>query len=279
MIPPLTIPQIYVSRSRSWAEVACRSEGVPPEWEDLAKQTAVDFGPRPAGAKCPSACFAVRFGRRHVAVVQVADSVPEGNDPPLGFRFLIVDNRLYRHLGDPFLVSDRFPPDWSAKREVPVLQWPMEAPPRRTVGQVRSILQAGDGPLLLGAAQALVDGARIAWTRSAPDDVYFRGLWQLLPDSTRCELFPASFAFTNALGFDAVNLAGPADDPRVLNEEQVRDYPEGRYDYDLQHAAETDDQPEIDRLFARRSGRETLKLALAMVVGAFVVLIAARLLR
>ena len=247
--------------------------------EERAKQVAIDFGPRPPGVKCPSALFAVGFGKKHVAVVQVADLVPEGDDPPLGFRFLIVDKQLYRYLGDSFLVSGRFPPDWSAKRELPVLQWPMEAPPRRTVEQVRTVLQTGDGPLLLGAAQALGGSARIAWTRSTPDEAYFRGLWQLLPDSTRCELFPASFAFTNRLGFDAAALACPADDPLVLNEEQVRDYPEGRYDYNLQHAAESNDQSELDRLFARRSGRETLKLAVAMVIGAFVVLIAARLLR
>ncbi len=45
------------------------------------------------------------FGKNYVAVIQVADLLPDGEDPPLGFRFLIVDKQLYRFLGDPFLVS------------------------------------------------------------------------------------------------------------------------------------------------------------------------------
>jgi hypothetical protein len=275
MIPPLAIPQLLVIRSRSGPELVAWSDE---SLGERAKRIAVDFGPRPPGVACPSALFAVRFDKTHVAVVQVADLGADGGDPPLGFRFLLVHKDLYRYLGDPFLVSDRFPPDWSANRELAPLQWPLEAPPRRTVEQVRAVLEHGDGPLLLGAAQALVEGARFAWTRSAPDDAYFRGLWQLLPDSTRCELFPATFAFSNALGFDGAALAGPTDDPRLLSEEQVRDYPEGKYDYALQHAAETNDQAEIDRLFSRRSGRETLRMAVAMLVGAVVLFVAAKLL-
>jgi hypothetical protein len=278
-LPPLTIPQLLIHRSRSGPEVVARSEAVSAEWEDRANQIAVAFGPRPAGVKCPAAVFVVEFGKKHAAVVQVADWLPEGDDPPLGFRFLILDKDLYRHLGDPFLVADRFPPDWSAKRSLPTPEWPAEVPPRRTVDQVRAVLEHGDGPLLLGAAQALVDGARMAWTRPAPDDAFFRGLWQLLPDSTRCDLTCATFAFSNGLGFHAAALAGLADDRRILNEEQVRDYPEGRYDYNLQHAAETGNQAEIDRLFARRSSRDTLRFALWALAGATLLLVVGKLLR
>jgi hypothetical protein len=279
MTPPLSIPQLHVHRPRSGPEVVARSDGVPPEWEDRAKEIAAAFGPRPVGVKCPSAILVIGFGKKHVAVVQVADLIPEGDDPPLGFRFLIIDKALYQYLGDPFLVADRFPPDWSAKRPLPTLDWPAEAPPRRTVEQVRSVLEHGDGPLLLGAAQALVDGARMAWTRPAPDEEFFRGLWQLLPDSTRCELTCATFAFANALGFHAAALAGPAGDRRILGEQQVRDYPEGRYDYNLQHAAETGNQAEIDRLFARRSSRDTLRFALWALAGAALLLVVAKLAR
>jgi hypothetical protein len=278
-LPPLAIPQLLVHRSRSGPEVVARSDGVPSEWEDEAKAMATVFGPRPTGLKCPSAVFVAGFGKKHVAVVQVTDLLPEGDDPPLGFRFLIVAKALYRYLGDLFLVSDRFPPDWSVKRSLPTLEWPAEAPPRRTVDKVRDVLQHGDGPLLLGAAQALVDGARLAWTRPAPDEAFFRGLWQLLPDSTRCELTCATFAFGNGLEFYVAALAGPADDPRILGEEQVRDYPEGRYDYNLQHAAETGNQAEIDRLFARRSSRETLRFALWAVAGAALLLLLSRFVR
>jgi hypothetical protein len=65
----------------------------------------------------------------------------------------------------------------------------------------------------------------------------------------------------------------------VLGEEQVRDYPEGRYEYNLQHAAEMGDQAELDRLFARRSSRETLRLALVIFALVFLLIVAKVLLR
>lgn len=278
MNPPLNLSQIVVVRSPSGAEVVARSAEIPSEWDEIATRIATDFGPRPAGAKCPGAVFALPFGPKHVAVVQVADLAPTGDDPPLGFRFLILDKKLYAFLGDPFLISDRYPPDWAAKRSLPTLEWPQEVP-ARTVEQVRAVLKAGDGPLLLGATQALVDGARTAWTRTEPDDAFFRALWTLLPHTTRAEVFPASFAFSNALKFDAAALAGPADDRRLLGEEQVRDYPEGRYEYHLQHAAETGNQAELDRLFLRRSSRETLRLTVVILAVAVALIVMSALLR
>ncbi|HEY2786630.1 MAG TPA: hypothetical protein VGJ05_16815 [Fimbriiglobus sp.] len=274
----LAIHQLLLTRTRSGPQAVARSDGVPAEWDELAVQIATEFGPRPAGVKCPAALFACPFGPKHVAVVQVADLPPDGGDPPLGFRFLILEKLLYAFLGDPFEIADRFPPDWSAKRSLATLEWPPEVT-KRTVEQVRAVLQTGDGPLLLGSAQALVDGARIAWARAEPDDAFFRGLWQLLPFTTRWEFYPATFAFSNGLKFHAAALAVPADDRRVLGEEQVRDYPEGRYEYNLQHAAEMGDQAELDRLFARRSSRETLRLALVIFALVFLLIVAKVLLR
>ena len=92
----------------------------------------------------------------------------------------------------------------------------------------------------------------------------FRGLWQLLPERTRFELWPATLAFSNELGFHAVALpAAPEPWPvGYLTADQARDYPEGRYELALQIAAEAGNQPDLDRLLARRSSRDTLRLAM-----------------
>src|SRR5207248_570581 len=77
-----------------------------------AERIAVLFGPRPPGFACPLAHFACPFGPDWVAVVQVADRPGPGD--PLALRFLVLGRELYRHLGDPFAVADRFPPNWDA---------------------------------------------------------------------------------------------------------------------------------------------------------------------
>jgi hypothetical protein len=265
----LTLPQAIVVRTNAGPRLVTSSAGFPFAHEEGALRVAVRFGPRPAGVACPAAVFACLLDARTVAVVQVADRLTEGPDPPLAFRFILFDRTSYP--GDPFLVADRFPPNWTAPSPLPELEWRVEFHPR-TVEQVRAVLKAGDGPLLLGAAQALVDGGHVAATRTGPDDAFLRGLWMLLPDRVRAELWPATFAFSAALGFHAVVL--PAAPPAgYLEEEQAKDYPEGRYELALQVAAESGDQAGLDRLFARKTSSEVLWLAVGMV--AFALLIAA----
>ena len=97
-----------------------------------------------------------------------------------------------------------------------------------------------------------------------------RALWALLPDSTRRQTLVATFAYTIDLGFGLavtpvmpdVGVAG------YLTEDQARDYPESRYERELQTAVEHGDQRALDRLLARRSSAETLRLALWVVLGA-----------
>jgi hypothetical protein len=120
---------------------------------------------------------------------------------------------------------------------------------------------------LLGGAQALVDGARLVFHRPKPDLDVIRGLWTLLPGTTRSQLWPASFAFDNSLGFDALVVPrGGQDLAGYLTEEQAGDYPEGRYELNLQIAAEAGDQGELDALFARRSRSQVWRLALTLVI-------------
>jgi hypothetical protein len=270
----LAIAQALVVAEAAGPRVVARSENFPFAWEEAALTAVVRFGRRPAGVACPAALFAVPVGRSHVAVVQVADLLPPPHDPatppPLGFRFLILARALYEALGDPFAIADRFPPNWFATRTLPDLEWPSEPLPRRTVDDVQAVLKSGESVLLLGGAQALLDGGRLMIVSPTPADELMRGLWLLLPERSRFDLWPATFAFSNELGFHAVALPGaPVPWPAgYLTAEQARDYPEGRYELSLQIAAEAGNQAELDRLLTRRSSRDTLRLALYLVAGA-----------
>jgi hypothetical protein len=262
---------MYLVQGNGGYRLLARSPGFVDDWLPLAEQLCSGFGKRPAGVACPACLFAQPFGKRQVAVVQVADQGSDhaGRPAGLGFRLLILAGSDYLKLGgDPFLIADRFPAPWTARGELPTLVGPAEWPPR-TVAQVQQILQrAEDGPNLLGGAQILVDGGRLAFERPAPDTELIRGLWALLPTSTRCELWPASFAFSNALGFDAIMTpdAGGEEFAGYIRGEQAGDYPEGRYELNLQIAAEAGDQRELDALLARRSRTETWRLGLILLI-------------
>jgi hypothetical protein len=250
---------------RCWA----RSSGFLEDWLPQAQRLCAGFGERPAGVDCPGCVFAQPLGRRHVAVVQVADLGAEQNwrPGPLGFRLLILARADYSLLGaDPFSLAERFPPPWQSRGDLPVLS--MEASPPRTVADVQQVLKRPDGPILLGGVQALVDGGRLVFQRPAPDTSLLQSLWALLPVSNRRELWPASFAFGNELGFDALVVSRPNGKAYAgyLIEEQAGDYPQGRYELSLQIAAEAGDQGELDSLFARRSRAQTWRLGLILLV-------------
>ncbi|MDB5306453.1 MAG: hypothetical protein JWO38_655 [Gemmataceae bacterium] len=273
MTPDLHISQALLVADARGVRAVAHSDGFDvPE----AERIVVLFGPRPAGVACPLAHFACPFGRNHVAVVQVAER--PGSGSPLAFRFLVLGRDLYRHLGDPFAIADRYPPDWAAGGPLPALAWPLETLPKRTVDVVQAVLKDGDMALLLGSAQALVDGGRVVIQRPAPDEPFLRGLWQLLPDRTRAELWPASFAFSDELGFHAVAMPTvPADPARVRHtEDGLRDYPQSSYELGLQIAAEAGDQRDLDRLFARRTSGDTIRLGLAIIGVALVLAVLAK---
>ncbi|OAI50476.1 hypothetical protein AYO44_05615 [Planctomycetaceae bacterium SCGC AG-212-F19] len=248
-----------------------RSPGFRDDWLAEAERICTGFGNRPAGVACPACIFAQPFGDGHVAVVQVADLGADDAQRPgaLGFRLLIVPRPVYEALaGDPFLIADRFPSAWQARGDLAVLAWGTELPSRRTVAQVQKVLQNGDSATLLGGVQALIDSGRLVFERPAPATDLLRRLWLLLPDSTRCHIWPASFAFANTLGFDVV-VVPRADFEQFadyVREEQAGDYPEGRYELNLQIAAEAGDQAELDKLFARRSSAQTLRLGVILLV-------------
>ena len=292
-MPDLLIEQaIYGSQGAGGYRFLARSPGFLDDWLPAAQRLCTAFGERPASVACPAAVFAQPLGKQHVAVVQVADQGTDdaGRPGALGFRLLVLPRPVYsRWIGDPFLVAERFPPSWNARGDLPVLAWPSEPLPPRTVEEVRCILRpAGEGSdaspsqsaTLLGGVQALVDGGRLVFERPAPAPDLVRNLWALLPASTRGHLWPASFAFGNDLGFHVLVV------PRIrgedvagyLTEDQAGDYPEGRYELNLQLAAEDGNQRELEALFARRSSAETLRLGLILLAVAVVLVLAMTLL-
>src|SRR5262249_55578639 len=181
-----------------------------------------------------------------------------GRPGALAFHLLVLPRKDYTALGgDPFDIAAHFPPQWQARGDLPVLSWSEELFPR-TVEDVRKVLQRSDGPNLLGGSQVLVDGGRLVFERPAPGTQLLPDPWTLLPTCTRSELWPASFAFGNALGFDALVVPRVEAEqfPYYTTEEQAGDYPEGRYELAVQVAAEAGDQAGLDALFARRSQRQ-----------------------
>ena len=243
-----------------------KSDNFTDAFQAEAERIVAAYGTPPTGVQCADAIFALPFGPKHALVAQVAG-------PPLysGLRFhlLVVGKVLYGHLHDPFLIAERFPPTWDERGELPALEWPPDAgPPHRTIAQLEDVLKQ-NGPFFLGASQTLVDGARIALEAPEPQTQRIRDLWKLLPASTRRACWPATYAFSAEPGFDLLVM------PKIpeggiagyLNEEQTYDYPDARYERSLQMAVESGDQRELDKLLARRSGPETLKLALVLLLG------------
>ena len=248
------------------------SGGFLDEWRPEAERLCQGFGDRPAGVGCPLALFAKPFGRRHVAVIQVADQGSDdvGRPGALAFRLLVVPKKLYADLeGDLFRVSEQFPPPWAERDTLPALEWMAGPPTPRTVADLKRVLDvpAERTQTLLGGAQVLVDGGRLVFERQAPDAAIVRELWALLPSATRAELWPATFAFGNKHGFQVavVPAAKGPEYEHAVREKDAGDYPEGRYEFALQKAVEDGDQEELNRLLARRSRGQMLRLALILL--------------
>jgi hypothetical protein len=276
----VVIEQALCSRSpKDGFQVLGRSAGFAEDWSAEAERICTGFGERPATIACPAAVFAAPFGAKGVAVVQVADQDSDAEEGPVGlvFRLLVLPRKQYaRRIADPFALADHFPPLPDRRGELPTLRWRDEFLPPRRLADVQAVLQRPESPTLLGGTQALVDGGRLVFERSAPAPELVRGLWALLPYGCCGELWPTTFAFGNALGFDVVVTPhAPVDDfPGYLNEQRAGDYPEGGYELGVQAAAEAGDEGQLHALFRRRGSRQMLRvvalLLLVMGVVAFV---------
>src|SRR5262249_40227548 len=189
---PRTIAQAVVGDTG----VIARSDDFEDTWAQDVERVVTGFA-LPPGVSAPDCLFTTMLVRRRVAVVSVSGR---------RFRFLVLPRPLYDVIPDPFAIADRYPPRWDASGTLPTLEWPEEPLPRRTVHFLDGVFKHGDGPLLLGACQTLVDTGRIALVRSQPDAKVCRDLWALLPDSTRRQTWLATFAYSTDLGFHLVVL-------------------------------------------------------------------------
>lgn len=268
--------------------LVARSPGFSDDWLPDALRLVLGFGNRPAGTPCGHAVFSQRLTKKQAAIVRVMDQEINGRR---GLAYLVSSvaySTYIKWLGDPFWIAAQLPANWQARGEMPQLTL-LSPPPVRTVRDLQLVLQRVKGtplredieaegaertvdnsesPALLGGVQILVDGGCVVFERPTSASGMIEALWTLLPHSTRAALWPANFAFCNDLRFDALVV------PRAFgesyhgyaDEEQAADYPEGRYEYRLQRAAEAGDQAEIDALLSRRSVNETWKLALGLLV-------------
>lgn len=277
------------------------------------EQILTAFGQRPAGVACPGAVFAQPLADTHVAVVTVRDGEPGDTGwAALEFRVLALTRRDYAGLGgDPFALARRLANEKStaitaSPAAVPALSGPVEtirlpAVPIsvRDLESVRAVLQRvktpiaptaiqpgadptltvenSEGPTLLGGAQILLDGGKLVFVRQRPDAAILEGLWMLLPTTLRPRLWPASFAFCNDLGFDVL-VVPKLDEPLAgyTTEEQAGDYPTGSYELALQTAAESGDIRGLENVFLRRSGSDTLRLAIKLLIGACLAVVITR---
>jgi len=261
---------IYGGQDAGGYRFLARSAGFREDWLAEAERLCTGFGERPAGIACPECLFARPFGRHHVAIVQAADQGHDdaGRPGALAFYLLILPRSLYLDLGgDPFFIAEQFPPPWQARGELPALDWTAGTPPARNVAMLQKILNVPHSATLLGSVQVLLDGGRLVFERSGPDAAILRSLWALMPTSERGKRWPASFAFHNRHRFDAVvvpRAAGP-DYEHYVTEEKAGDYPEGRYESNLQSAIETGDQGEIDALLNHNRSR-MLRLVIVLLV-------------
>jgi hypothetical protein len=135
-----------------------------------------------------------------------------------------------------------------------------------------------ESPALLGGVQILVDGGKLVFVRPKGDLALVAGLWTLLPYSTRCTIWPASFAFSNELAFDVVVVPrlNLADFEGYTTEEQAALSPPGSYELALQTAAESGDQRDLETVFRRRNSNEILRLAMYLMIGMSILLIGTR---
>ena len=288
---PITLEQaLFQCPDREAPRLVARSPGFDGDWLPEAERLVLGFGFRRGGRRCPLAVFAKPISKKHIAVVRVRDENPGF---PIGLRFhlLVVERKAYEaSIRDPFLLAQKFEPPWDAKESLPALMTSHEAFSPRTLAQVQEVLKRikaaalregedpeapgfertmenSESPALLGGAQILVDGGRLVFERAEGDLRMVAGLWLLLPEVTRCRLWPTSFAFSPELEFDV--LVVPHADEIVLEsyttEEQAADYPEGTYELALQHAAENGDQNDLDVVFSRRDSHHTIRLALAVL--------------
>lgn len=290
-MPPITLEQaLYQRPDHGEPRLLARSPGFADAWLPDAEHLILGFGARRNALRCPLSIFGKPLNKKQIALVRVKDENPSF---PTGLRFhiLVVSRKDYEAcVRDPFILASKVEPTWHGNL-LPSLTIAEEMFQPRTIAQVQAVLKRvkaaalqesddpesphfertvenSESPALLGGAQILVDSGRVVFERPEGDLALASGMWLLLPEQTRCRLWPCSFAFSRELEFDL--LIVPQLDDTMLDgyttEDQAADYPHGTYEFALQHAAEQGGQAELDAVFAKRDSRQTMRLAVTILI-------------
>jgi len=223
------------------------------------------------------------WDRQHRVMIQSREV-----GPCTWFWLVVIDHATYREQPDP--VAWRAANPWpelpspgSSGLQTPGTISPAQAQltlRRPDADELKQLLAGQEADLVLGAAQALVEGSRFGLVRPAPIPGYCESLAACLPDSIRAEWTFISFAAQPTWACDTF-IAAIAPDPwpwPALKEDAIRDYPLGRYEQALRAVLDAGDVAAYNGLMARRSPRQTLQLAAGLVLLALLFAIVNRLL-
>lgn len=262
---PLIIPHASFESSGERFRILQKSPGFVEEgWDEFLRK----LGPIPSETSFERVVFVYPYDDTFIGIARL------GTNPTSGTVFL-VHRTFYEFVPHPFYILDQFPNPRDGEDEewVPATK---SLPPRR-VEDLQAVLRDGDGPLLLGTTQGLVDTEQILLVATEPREKFLRDLWQLLPDSTRRVTWVASYCFAELPEFHLSFVPKlPEQLGRYMDEERVLDYPDSRYERSLQIAIEAGDQRELDSLLARRSTTETIRLMVMILILMAVVSVASR---
>src|SRR5436309_1334698 len=129
-MPDPAIEQALATAGPAGVTVTARSPGFLDEWQPEAERLFLSFGAPVEPFSIP-AVFAQPLDRNSVAVVQVIAP----NPPDVRCHLLAVPLRVYRGIGDPFLLAEQFPAPWDTRVVLPTLPVQEDASPR-TVDKV-----------------------------------------------------------------------------------------------------------------------------------------------
>ena len=145
-----------------------------------------------------------------------------------------------------------------------------DAEPLPQLAHLVVLLKGPDSAFYLGAAQALVDGARIGLGNANSYDqeciTQAAHLWQILPLSVRAERTIALPDPNNVLKAD-LTAAGPATDNGIWQSDRLGDYPEGRYEWNLHAAIDQGDLAMVHKLLKRQSPKQVFLMGLLLILG------------
>ena len=141
---------------------------------------------------------------------------------------------------------------------------------------LEGLLQGSDSAFYLGAALALVDGAKVSVQDCAKTDQNksdnldpverASNLWRLVPLSVRQERTIAIPDPKNLLNADILSGVGN-DLPQVWQAGRLGDYPEGRYELSLHEAIDQGDEAMVVKLLRRQSPRQILVMGIVLLLG------------